>query len=92
MELQILNYHSKGESNMEILNKVREWAGGLANLGVSLAALAIILEVLGLGAIPFMPSEMSVITNISNIMSGLGSQGIIGLIAVWILYEIWQKR
>ena len=50
---------------MEILNKVREWAGGLANLGVSLAALAIILEVLGLGAMPFMPSEMSVITNIS---------------------------
>ena len=45
MVLQILNYHSKGESNMEILNKVREWAGGLANIGVSLAALAIILEV-----------------------------------------------
>tara|TARA_B100000524_G_scaffold304828_1_gene179959 strand:+ start:56 stop:295 length:240 start_codon:yes stop_codon:yes gene_type:complete len=77
---------------MEILTKVRSWAGGLADLGVSLAALAIVIEVLGLGSMPFMPAEMSVITNISNIMTNLGSQGVIGLIAVWILYEIWQKR
>ena len=77
---------------MEILTKVRSWAGGLADLGVSLAALAIVIEVLVLGAMPFMPAEMSVITNISNIMTNLGSQGVIGLIAVWILYEIWQKR
>ena len=77
---------------MEILTKVRSWAGGLADLGVSLAALAIVIEVLGLGYMPFMTAEMSVITNISNIMTNLGSQGVIGLIAVWILYEIWQKR
>ena len=77
---------------MEILTKVRSWAGGLADLGVSLAALAIVIEVLGLGSMPFMPAEMSVITNISNIMTNLGSQGVIGLVAVWILYEIWQKR
>ena len=25
-------------------------------------------------------------------MTSLGSQGVIGLVAVWILYEIWQKR
>ena len=77
---------------MELLTIVRSWAGGLADLGVSLAALAIVIEVLGLGSMPFMPAEMSVITNISNIMTNLGSQGVIGLIAVWILYEIWQKR
>ena len=59
---------------MEILTKVRSWAGGLADLGVSLAALAIVIEVLGLGSMPFMPAEMSVITNISNIMTNLGSQ------------------
>ena len=77
---------------MEILTKVRSWAGGLADLGVSIAALAIVIEVLGLGSMPFMPAEMSVITNISNIMTNLGSQGVIGLVAVWILYEMWQKR
>ena len=46
---------------MEMLNKVKGWASALAEVGVSIAALAIILEVLGLGNMPFMP-EMSVIT------------------------------
>ena len=77
---------------MEILQRIRAWAGELANLGLSLAALAIVLEILGLGAMPFMPPDLSVISNVSMIMEALGNQGVIGLIAVWILYEIWQKR
>ena len=40
---------------MEVLNKIKGWAAALAEVGVSLAALAIILEVLGLGNMPFMP-------------------------------------
>ena len=77
---------------MEILNKIKGWAGSLADLGVSLAALAIVLEVLGLGTMPFMPQGVSVIDNVSNIINGLGSNGIMGLIAVWVLYNIWQKK
>ena len=77
--------------SMEVIANVKAWASGLADLGVSIAALAIIVEVLGMGAIPFM-GDMSVISNVSSIMANLGGQGLIGLVAVWILYEIWQKR
>lgn len=38
---------------MEIMAKVREWAKGLADVGISIAALMIVVEVLGLGNIPF---------------------------------------
>jgi|TARA_R110000772_G_scaffold201718_4_gene312059 hypothetical protein len=76
---------------MEILTRVKTWAAGLADVGVSIAALAIVVEVLGLGSMPFM-GNMSVISNVSSIMANLGGQGLIGLVAVWILYEIWQKR
>jgi len=76
---------------MEIIKKVQEWAGALANLGVSLAALMIVVEVLGLGAIPFFP-ETSVVGNVSGILATLGAQGIVGLVAIWVLYTIWQKR
>ena len=68
---------------MEILNKVKAWAGGLAEVGLSLAALAIILEILGLRNMPFMPANMSVVDNVTNMVSAIGSQGVIGLIAVW---------
>ena len=69
---------------MEILNKVKAWAGGLAEVGLSLAALMIVLEILGLGDIPFLPTA-SVIENVSSLINMLGSQGLVGLIAVWVL-------
>ena len=77
---------------MEVLNKVKSWAGALAEVGLSIAALAIILEVLGMGNMPFMPEGMSVVDNVSAMISGLGSQGVMGLIAVWVLYEIWNRK
>ena len=77
---------------MEVLNKVKSWAGALAEVGLSVAALAIILEVLGMGNMPFMPEGTSVVDNVSAMISGLGSQGVMGLIAVWVLYEIWNRK
>lgn len=77
---------------MEVLNKVRAWAGGLADVGVSLAALAIVLEVLGLGNMPFVPQGLSVVDNVSAMLNSLGSHGIMGLIALWVLWGIWSKK
>ena len=76
---------------MEILKKVKAWAGALAEVGISLAALMIVLEVLGLGSIPFLPTT-SVIANVSGLIATLGAQGLVGLIAVWVLYEIWNRK
>lgn len=77
--------------SMEVIANVKAWASGLADLGVSIAALAIIVEVLGLGAMPFM-GDMSVISNVTSIMAAVGSQGLMGLVAVWVLYSIWNRR
>ena len=76
---------------MDIINKVKGWAAGLADLGISIAALMIIVEVLGLGSIPFFP-EVSVIANVSGMLSSLGAEGLMGLIAIWVLYTIWNKK
>lgn len=75
-----------------MLNKVKGWASALAEVGVSIAALAIILEVLGLGNMPFMPGDMSVVANVTAMLGALGSEGIMGLIAVWVLWAIWQHK
>ena len=77
---------------MEVLNTVRSWAAALANVGVSLAALAIVAEVLGLGNMPFMPQGLSVVDNVSSMLAGLGAQGVIGLLAVWVLWAIWHNK
>ena len=76
---------------MDILNKIKGWASALADLGISIAALMLVVEVLGLGAIPFFP-ETSIIANLSGMLSTLGAEGLMGLVAIWILYAIWNKK
>ena len=76
---------------MDIINKVKAWAAALADVGISIAALMIVVEVLGLGAIPFFP-ETSVVANVAGMLGTLGAEGLMGLLAIWVLYQIWQKR
>ena len=76
---------------MDIINKVKGWAAGQADLGISIAALMIIVEELGVGSIPFFP-EVSVVSNVSSMLSTLGAEGLMGLIAIWVLYTIWNKK
>ena len=44
---------------MDIIGTVRNWVGRLADLGVSLLALTIVAELLGLGPVSFMPEGVS---------------------------------
>mgnify|MGYP006163849841 FL=1 len=69
---------------MDILKNIKGWASTLADVGVSLIALGIVLEVLFNGqGIPFWP-DISVIGNIQGILSTMSSQGLIGLVGIWV--------
>ena len=76
---------------MDVLNSIKKWATGIAEVTVTLLAMYIALEVLGVGQIPFFP-ETSVIGNVTGIIKTLGAEGLVGLIAVWVLYSIWNKK
>jgi hypothetical protein len=77
---------------MDIVKSIKTWAGALTEIGVSLIALGIVLEVLFSGQnIPFWPN-ITIIDNITGIITALSAQGLIGLVAVWILYHIYNKK
>lgn len=77
---------------MEILAIIKKWSNTLADVGVSVIALLIVLEILFKGiAIPFMPT-VSVTSNVTAIVGAIGAQGLVGLIAVWVLYSIWKNK
>jgi hypothetical protein len=46
---------------------------------------------MGSANVPFLGST-DVIGNVSGILDTLGSQGLIGLVALWVLYSIWKSR
>ena len=77
---------------MDILNKVKTWAGALTEAGISLLSLGIVLEVLFNGQnIPFWPN-ISVVDNITGMITALSAQGLVGLVAVWVLYHIYNRK
>ena len=77
---------------MEILTKIKGWAGAITEVGISLIALAVVLEVLFNGQnIPFWPN-INVVSNITAMVSGLSAQGLVGLVAVWVLYHIYNRK
>ena len=76
---------------MEILEKVGLWANKLTQIGVSVIALGVVLEVLFGGAgIPFWP-ELSVVDNIMAILGSLNAEGLLGLVCAFVLYHILKK-
>ena len=76
---------------MEILTKVGSWAKHLTEVGVSVIALGVVLEVLFGGVnIPFWPN-ISVVDNIMGILGGLSSEGLLGLVGAFVLYHILKK-
>jgi len=77
---------------MEILKQVKAWAASLAEVGVSLIALGIVLEILFKGqSIPFL-STGSIISSITAIIKGFSAEGLVGLVAIYVLYGIYNKK
>jgi hypothetical protein len=77
---------------MDVLKTVRNWAGALSETIVSLLALSIVLQILmGGAAIPFL-GEPKVIETVTGHLNALGGQGVVGLVAIWVLYSIWKAR
>lgn len=77
---------------MDILGKIKSWAAAIAEAGVSLIGLGIVLEILFSGMnIPFWPN-VNVTGNILSLLSNFSEQGLVGLVALAILWHIWNKK
>lgn len=75
---------------MNMLQNVKSWIGGLTEVGLMLLALAIVAGLLvGTGNVPFVGS---VTANIIAFVKELGSNGLVGLIALGIILWLFSNR
>jgi len=74
---------------MHWINSVRGWVGSLAELGISIIALGVVFGIL-FDDIPFLPVDVT--GNVIAFVNALGSQGLVGLVALGIIWWAFSRR
>jgi hypothetical protein len=74
---------------MKGIDTLKDWVGALTELALMLLALAIVLSVLVGANLPFFGT---VTANIMAIVKDLGSNGLVGLIALGIILWLFSSR
>ena len=74
---------------MDAIGTLKSWIAGLTDIGLMLLALAIVASLLIGGTLPFFGG---VVSNIVSMVKDLGSNGLVGLIAVGVIMWLFSKR
>ena len=74
-----------------MLDKAVGWMRGLTEAGIALIALAVVLQIIwpGAAAIPFI--GVDIVGNVLALVAKLGGEGLVGLIAVSVLWGIYNR-
>lgn len=78
---------------MEALNKMfataGDFLGHITHLGIKLLAAGVILQILFGAAVPFL--GLDVVGAVTNFVGALGEKGLVGLVAIAVLYWAFKK-
>ena len=76
------------------MDKAFEMATGLLShvidLGFKLIAAGVVLQILFGSAVPFL--SIDVVASITKLVAALGSQGLVGLVAIAVIYWTFNKK
>ena len=73
-----------------MLEKAVAWMRSLTEAGLALIALGVVLQVIFGATGPFI--GIDVVGAVLGLVSKFGSEGIVGLIALWVLWGIYDKK
>ena len=73
-----------------MLEKAIGWIRSLTEAGLALIALGVVLQILFGAAVPFI--GLDVIGSVVGLVKELGSEGLVGLAAIWVLWGIYSKK
>ena len=81
---------SMEKKTMDIVAKLRGWIVGITELGLSIIALGVVLQIIFGTNVIFMPID--ILGNVISFVKVLGAEGLVGLVALWILWGIYSKK
>ena len=74
---------------MRFLEETKKWLGEITEIALLLIALGIAVEILFGQSVPFFGT---VVSNLTTLISSLGQNGLVGLIALSIILFLFHKR
>ena len=81
----------KSPSMEEVMvDRVLGWIRSLTEVGLALIALGVVLQVIFGATIPFL--GLDIVGSVVALVSKLGSEGLVGLVAIWVLWGIYSKK
>ena len=72
-----------------MLAQISGWIKQITNIGLGLIALGVVLQILFGAAVPFL--GLDVVGSVVTLVKALGSEGLVGLVAIWVLWGIYSK-
>jgi hypothetical protein len=75
---------------MDWLGKIGDWIKGVTQISMLLVALGIVWQVLFGNAVSFVGSD--IIVNIMSIINSMGSQGLVGLLALGVVFWLFRHH
>jgi|TARA_R100001510_G_C7501944_1_gene105257 hypothetical protein len=75
---------------LERLRNTGAWIRELTEVSLGLLALAVVLQVLFGATVPFFPID--VVGSVVEVTMQLGSEGLVGLVAVWALIALFNRN
>ena len=72
-----------------MLEQISGWIKQVTNIGLGLIALGVVLQILFGAAVPFL--GLDVVGAVVTLVKALGSEGLVGLVAIWVLWGIYSK-
>ena len=73
-----------------MIDKVVGWIRSLTEVGLAIIALGVVLQIIFGAAVPSL--GMDIVGSVVEIVKQLGSEGLIGLVAIWVLWGIYTKK
>ena len=73
-----------------MVEKVLGWIRQLTELGLAIIALGVVLQIIFGAAIPFL--GLDIVGAVVALVRQFGSEGLVGLVAIWVLWGIYSKK
>ena len=73
-----------------MIDNILGWIRSITEIGIAIIALGVVLQILFGAAVPFL--GLDVVGSVVALVKQLGSEGLVGLVSIWVLWAIYSKN